>query len=291
MRSVLYIIKPYPKAQHIGFWIGLIVVALGCQSSKQSNQLLATDLTAPIIQQRTYQDVTLRYAEYSQPEQPVLIFLHGAPGAWVDYKAYLEDSALLADFHMISVDRPGYGGSTSRQSFSLLTDQSRVLGQLLNDYADRLVVLIGHSYGGPVAIRVAMDYPNSVDALLLLAPAMDPLLEERMSWRRLLRHAWIAPWVPRGLFVANEEIIELRDELQAMEGGYRALSLPVYYIHGSYDALVPVANAVYAQRVLGHCDVSVHILEGVNHFIPWTHREKVKEGIYYLGQALQNQAD
>jgi pimeloyl-ACP methyl ester carboxylesterase len=53
-------------------------------------------------------------------------------------------------------------------------------------------ILVGHSLGGPVAARLAMDYPDEVGGLILVAPSIDPELEKKNG---------IVPSVPLSRFV------------------------------------------------------------------------------------------
>ena len=241
----------------------------------------------PEMRQVSYQGVELNYARRSNPAAPLLFFIHGAPGDWEAYSKYLDDSLLSADFHMISVDRPGYGSSASGRIVASVAEQSRMLSEVLRPFVKKqAVILIGHSYGGPIALRMAIDHPDWVDGILLLAPAIDPGLEKRGKWRVWLRKVPLRWLVPQGLYVANEEIIHLKADLEEMEVGYSWLKLPVYYIHGTGDMLVPVENQYYARQQMKHLPLRVRILKRVNHFIPWTHYDEVIAGIRHLEDAL-----
>ena len=242
----------------------------------------------PLLRQVFCQGIRLNYALQPNSDAPLLFFIHGAPGSWKAYRKYLRDSSLSAAFQMVSVDRPSYGGSGSGRIFASLDVQSRLLGEILSLYAkERPTILVGHSYGGAVALRMAMDYPQQVQAVLLLAPAIDPALEKPGKWRFWIRTAPLRWLVPSLLYVTNEEIIALKKNLQALETEYEHLKVPVYYIHGTKDMLVSVANQYYAKRHMKHLSLQVRIIRGANHFIPWTHYSEVIKGIYYLRDALR----
>lgn len=242
----------------------------------------------PLLQSISYKGVQLRYATCPKAEAPLLFFIHGAPGSWRAYASYLRDTTLRKDFYMISVDRPGYGGSSSERVFASVAQQSELLSELLRPFAKkRPIILVGHSYGGPVALRIAMDHPDWVQGILLLAPAIDPSLEQRAKWRLWLRYPPLRWLTPRPLYVTNEEILALKADLEAMEPLYSQLRMPVYYIHGTHDILVPVANSRYAQQYMQHLPLTLRILKRVNHFVPWTHYQEVRKGIYHIHTSLQ----
>src|SRR6476659_2117474 len=53
----------------------------------------------------------LHYVYSGGDTLPVLVFIHGSPGSWSAFENYLKDSELLKHFHMIAIDRPGFGYS------------------------------------------------------------------------------------------------------------------------------------------------------------------------------------
>ena len=264
---------------HICLW-GLILLSSSSITTK-------SHLPDPLLRHVFYEDIRINYALQPNSAAPLLFFIHGAPGSWKAYRKYLCDSSLSTDFEMISVDRPGYGSTENGRTFASLKTQSHLLGRLLSLYAkERPVILVGHSYGGSVALRMAMDYPNQVDGLLLLAPAIDPSLEKRGRWRMWIREVPLRWLTPTSLYTTNEEIIALKTDLEDIEENYLCLKVPVYYIHGTSDILVPVANQYYAKRQMSHLPLKLHILQDVNHFIPWTNYSEVTKGIYYLRNVL-----
>lgn len=75
---------------------------------------------------------------------------------------------------------------------------------------------MGRSLGGPVTVRLAMDYPDEVSGLILVAPSIDPDLEKK-EWYRPPGNAFpFRQWLPVELDVSNQEIMPLKGELQQM---------------------------------------------------------------------------
>ena len=195
-------------------FLGLL---FSCTASKQSSI---------VVHKVNFENEQLNYVQQPNPGAPLLFFIHGAPGSWTAYKKYLNDSSLRADFHMISVDRPGYGLSTKDRIVASLDEQSRLVSEVLRPWVEHQpVIVIGHSYGGPVAVRLAMNHPEWVQGLLLLAPAIDPSLEKRGKWRFWLRKVPLRWLTPRGLYVANEEIISLKADQKKIEKDYQRLQM------------------------------------------------------------------
>ncbi|MFT3974343.1 MAG: alpha/beta hydrolase [Amaricoccus sp.] len=97
-----------------------------------------------------------------------LVLIHGASGNLNDMTFRL-GPALADRFEVIAVDRPGHGRSGIPAGGDVpITTQARLIrGALARIGIDRALV-VGHSYGGSVALAWAVDAPGSVSALVLL---------------------------------------------------------------------------------------------------------------------------
>lgn len=113
--------------------------------------------------------------DWGKQDGPALLFIHGTTAHLGEFDVSL--SATLADqYHMIAYDRPGMGRSTHRPAGSqTLAVQAETAADVIRAHAGgKKVIVVGHSYGGAVALRVAMDHPELVQGLVLLAPASHP---------------------------------------------------------------------------------------------------------------------
>jgi 2-hydroxy-6-oxonona-2,4-dienedioate hydrolase/4,5:9,10-diseco-3-hydroxy-5,9,17-trioxoandrosta-1(10),2-diene-4-oate hydrolase len=103
---------------------------------------------------------------------PAVVLLHGGgPGAsgLSNYSRNVE--ALARRFRVIVPDMPGYGRSSKRVDASdPFGDLARAVGGLLDALGVSSAHLIGNSYGGAAALRLAMDRPEKVNRLVLMGP-------------------------------------------------------------------------------------------------------------------------
>lgn len=148
----------------------------------------------------------MHYLDAGPRDGPVLLLIHGIAGQ-LQHFTYAMAGLLQAEFRVIAVDRPGCGYSslTSGDGASL-AEQARMIDALLGALGVERAVLVGHSLGGAVALRMALDRPERVGALALLCPltqaqteAPDALrgLQISTSWLRHFLAATIAVPIAR----------------------------------------------------------------------------------------------
>jgi pimeloyl-ACP methyl ester carboxylesterase len=101
--------------------------------------------------------------------QPVL-FLHAAGLVLRDFASIFEQTA--AAHRAIALDRPGYGYSERPDGVRLTPALNvRLVRNALRRLGIARPILVGHSAGGSVALRYALDYPDEVAGLVLVSAA------------------------------------------------------------------------------------------------------------------------
>ena len=122
----------------------------------------------------TIEGKPIHYAITGPDSLPTLVFIHGSPGSWDAFDPFMKDSALRATFRMVSIDRPGYGGSADAGPMHL-QDQSKLIVPVLRSLAQKgPLMLAGHSLGGPMVVQLAADDPKDVACIVLLAGSVSP---------------------------------------------------------------------------------------------------------------------
>jgi pimeloyl-ACP methyl ester carboxylesterase len=223
--------------------------------------------------------------------QPV-IFIHGTPGesmGWIDYL-----TAVPKGMRFIAIDRPGFGKSGPDDAVTSLAAQADAVAQLASALKLEPAILVGHSLGGPVVARFAIDHPRRTAALVILAGSLDPAQED-VPWIQHVGDTWpFMSMLPRAIRNANREIIALEAELRQMEPLLGTISVPVFVLHGTADDLVPYANVAYMRsHFTSAAKLSVVQLHDQNHFLPWNEKRRVNEAIHAAAdhvRALQAKA-
>jgi pimeloyl-ACP methyl ester carboxylesterase len=139
-----------------------------------------------------------------------VVLLHGQPGAGSDWDAVVQ--ALPPNLPSLALDRPGY--RTSPHPPGTFRDNADWLMREL-DHADvQDAILVGHSYGGGVALRAATLAPDRVTGLVLVASIGPGCLD---GWDTLLAAPfagpvcavaawWLSPWFARRRLARIERI-------------------------------------------------------------------------------------
>lgn len=232
------------------------------------------------IHHQEYQGKPIRFIETkgeSAPDSTLVVFVHGAPGSLSDHKAFLADSVLLSRTRMISIDRLGYGGSHYGDAEPGIAEQSDFLKFIVDKYPHEKLILSGHSFGGPIVAKFAMDYPEITDKVIMLAPLNEPASEP------IFKISYFAKWkltrwpLPKAINVSADEKFAHVEELEKIHDDWQYLNVPVVHIHGTKDFLAPISNVKFSEdHIPGHLLETI-VLQDVNHFLPWSHFDLVKE--------------
>lgn len=234
-------------------------------------------------QVREYQGENRRmsYADSGSAKNRPIIFVHGSPGVKDSWYSYLLDKALLKKFHLIAVDRPGYGGSGNGLTEPSLINQASDIWPVLSINDSGLKpILVGHSYGGAVIAKIAMTHSDQIHGIIFVASSVDPKLEKIKFIQRIASLWGIRSIIPKNLRVCNEEILALEAELSKIESDWNSITTKVAVIHGEIDDLVPIENLDFLKSKLNLS--KVYLLKDTDHFIPWHQSEVIKSAIQEL---------
>ena len=109
-----------------------------------------------------------------QGNGPVLILIHGLLGNSNNFNALAKT---LADRYTVySIDRPGSGFSTRyKRTSASFEQQSKMILEWMEKENITSASIAGHSMGGGIALRMAIDAPEKIASISLLCPLTTPL--------------------------------------------------------------------------------------------------------------------
>ncbi len=221
---------------------------------------------------------------------PAIVMVHGLGGQSGNF-AYGVVERLADEFRVIVMDRPGSGYSTREGDESArLKAQSAFVAELIGKLGLGRPLLVGHSLGGAVALGVALDFPEAVSGLALVAPLTHVPAQVPAPFRAMeiksnvLR--WVLAWtvaVPVGIWRGEAIVKEIfRPEAVpadfATKGGGLLGLRPRSFYNTSADLMGVNADLSGMEKRYGEIRVPVGILYGKSDAIldPAEHGEAMK---------------
>jgi pimeloyl-ACP methyl ester carboxylesterase len=146
-------------------------------------------------------DADLHYVDAGSG--PPVVIIHGLDGQVGDFTYSLVER--LADDHRVIVlERPGSGHSTQpTDALASIREQARTVAAFIGALGLEAPLVMGHSFGGAVALALALDHPEAVGALALVAPLtcpeiripkiFKPLAIRSRALRKLFAHTLAVP--------------------------------------------------------------------------------------------------
>ncbi len=135
--------------------------------------------------------VRTSYYMAGEPGAPPIVLLHGMSASADSFRELMH--ALADEFYLIAPDIPGFGYSGDLAPYT-----KTALVNWLDSFGDALSLpragLLGHSFGGSLALVYAARHPERIGRLVLLAPSL--LAAERYpAWLRRLGRLRLTHWI------------------------------------------------------------------------------------------------
>jgi pimeloyl-ACP methyl ester carboxylesterase len=235
-----------------------------------------------------------------------IVLLHGAGANLRDMELAVGER-LAIRHRVILVDRPGFGFSErKRAGENSPTEQAVILDALLSRLGVDRAIILGHSWGGTLALTFALDFPERVAGLVLVAPPTHPglwglaklnaVLATPVGWlfartfalpfgAMLIwpgsRTAFLPQVIPPGYIKRTAAMLVLRPKtllanwsdvgilntfLAQQATRYSTLAVPTIALVGDRDPMVPPEK--HALRLAEAAPVArVEVLEGFGHML------------------------
>ena len=222
---------------------------------------------------------------------PRVVALHGWRRTSADFARTLDGLPALA------VDLPGFGSSPEPSEPWGSPQYADLVAEVI-DRSEPPVVVVGHSFGGRVALHLAASRPELVRALVLTGvpqlfprqgPAPKPVLGYRVA--RALRQRGIVSqdrlealiqrnkWGSEDFRASHGVMRGVFTKLmgETYEHQLRAIDRPVELVWGETDTAAPLASAQRAEQTLQNGRLTV--LDGVGHMVPLERPDALRTAI------------
>ena len=248
---------------------------------------------------------------------PAVVLVHGIPGSAATWRPVAERLAI--DHRVLVPDLLGFGATGGKVRIDQLRAdaQAAALADALDLLDITAAVIVGHDFGGPVALHLLRSRPDLVGALGLLAtnafsdtaipfplssvtwpvvgPAASRLLFSRLSLRLLTRRMVETRRVrldPRAYIgdatqarairlIFSDSLANLAERYLPLEAILSGVNVPADVIWGDRDPFFPLAHGTRTAAVVG---VDLRVLSGAGHALAEERPDEVATAIAALAQ-------
>jgi pimeloyl-ACP methyl ester carboxylesterase len=190
-----------------------------------------------------------------------VVMIHGLGGNLLHFD-YVLAGRLAGEFRLILVDRPGSGYSTrAAGADATLTAQAAAIAKLIGALGLTRPLVVGHSLGGAVSLALALDHPDCVGGLALVAPLthaqqevpaiFQPFLIRSSLARNLIAWTLATPLgIRRGPMVLKEVFAPeaVVPDFPLRAGGLLGLRPKAFYATSSDIVAIDDVLPAYAKR-------------------------------------------
>jgi pimeloyl-ACP methyl ester carboxylesterase len=209
----------------------------------------------------------LHVVELGPPDAAPVVMLHGASSN-LEVMRPLADR-LAQDHRVILIDRPGHGWST-RANFSDSTPapQARMISQALGTLGVGKAIVVAHSWSGALALRIALDHPERVAGLVMLAPVAYPWPGGVSQYNYAVTAPAIGPllahtvMLPLGLLLADSGARsvfapQVMPDNFVKDSATRLLLRPREFVANAWDLVT--LRAAMAEQAPRYADIAVPV--------------------------------
>lgn len=191
----------------------------------------------------------VRYLQIGDTSKTPLLLIHGTPGGLFDWLAIANRDRLYEQYYLLIPERQGYGGTRPKKAEPSVIAQSRALLPILRAQTKPAVIL-GHSYGAPVAVALGGIAPERTRHIYGVSGAYDPALEITFSISYWIDFQLFKYLLPCPIWVSNVEKLGHPQALREALPLFQSVKVPTTLVHGTSDTLVPFENSTYLQAQL-----------------------------------------
>jgi pimeloyl-ACP methyl ester carboxylesterase len=212
-----------------------------------------------------YTSSGVRYLSIGHEDKIPMLLIHGAPGSAFDWTSFAKQLDIYDQYYLLIVERPGYGATIPRRAEPSIKIQSEKIAEVLREENIKEAVVMGHSYGAPIAIALGAIAPQHISHIYGLSGQYDPDNEVTFKISHYVNFNIFKYLLPRLVWVSNIEKLTHPDGLREIQPYFESVKVPITLIHGDADTLVPYENSTFLKSKLKQSSSSLITLDGHDH--------------------------
>lgn len=270
-----------------------------------------------VLNNDVQKEIKLHTEIFGKEGDRVLVLLHGFGASGYSFSRLIPE--LSKHFRVYAIDLKGFGKSPKpKNSGYSVYDQAVLVDRFLKEHDLRNIILIGHSYGGGVALSLVLMDPKRVEKMVLIDSACyDQRLPKLIRWLQIplvgkigffiipsslevkesYRYAFyddskipedIVKEYTKNLYLPNAKSVYFKttkelipEDIDKISKKYATIKIPTLLIWGENDIVIPKDKAYRLHKDLKNSKLV--IIPKCGH-IP--HEEKPKEVLKVLKKFL-----
>lgn len=242
--------------------------------------------------------VLTNYTSSNPKAKKTLVILPGWANTSQNWQAVIQN--LPENYHYITLDLPGFGQSNFLPGTPNVPEYSDFVVAFIEKLKLNKPLILGHSFGGQVAMELSTRYPEKISSLLLLSPAgiriKTHYVKARVKFAKLIKS--LKKITPTPLYnyllskVASKDYLNAhskqRDILNRilnfdLSTKLNQIKVPTHILWGDQDHVIPYMGKFLAENIP---DSKLTVLYGMDHL---PHIRKPQEFAQQLSEILDDQ--
>lgn len=261
--------------------------------------------------------LNLRYFQIGKGQD--LLLIHGKPGCIEDWEPFF---ALSNNFRITVFDRTGHGLSDADFDRNNISSNAEIAFSIMTKLQLRDVILIGHSYGGAIALQMAARDASNLKGVLVIGSHSLPQEKIDLTSYPLVLPVignWIAKMagmlagslvkqgintgfhpsedkIPPGfvekrlhLWTQGKVLSTLAREEQAIRGDLSTLvseldkiTIKVFIVHGKKDRVINYERSLRLHDALSNSEIA--LIDDGGHYLQFSSLDTILGGIHSLNE-------
>ncbi len=208
-----------------------------------------------------------------------LVVFHGTPANRYLYTRFLRTAP--RGIEVVLPARLGFGKGHDA-AITSFDDQLSVLKPFLpgGEFGDKKIITLGVSYGGELAVKAALDFPDAVVGAVAVSALIDEPHDYALQLEKLGGDVRIEDYVPNRWKKVRDEVAGRRTQIGPLLDRLKSYGGPIEVVHGDFDGIVPKANSEKLYGALSEASRgTLDIVPGGTHYLELQYPRRMHQAV------------